>query len=84
MIIKFETLDEDQRYLISLANLSHLIVPQWKNRARTPVDHRQLFDQLGSDQIDGLYEMFRYDFELFGYTIAGYSTSRRANVHVFD
>lgn len=71
VIAKFETLDEDQKYLIEKAGLGHLIKPQWKNSGKGKNTQELLmkyYAQLTKYQINGLYEMFRYDFELFNYS----------------
>lgn len=64
IIAKFETLDEDQRYVIARSRLGRYIVPQWKNSGKgqkTPDLHRTYFGQLSVKQIEQLYDMFRYE-----------------------
>lgn len=41
---------------------------------------RRYFEQLTEEQIDGLYQRYYYDFELFGYDLKGYVASARTNV----
>ncbi|XP_063701867.1 carbohydrate sulfotransferase 11 isoform X2 [Culicoides brevitarsis] len=70
VIAKFETLDEDQQYLIHKAGLSHLIAPQWKNSGKgknTSDLLKKYYSTLTQRQIREIYEIFKYDFELFGY-----------------
>ncbi|XP_055621382.1 carbohydrate sulfotransferase 11 isoform X2 [Toxorhynchites rutilus septentrionalis] len=79
VIAKFETLEEDQNYLISTAQLGNVIKPQWKNAgkgAHTNDVVLKLFSELSDDQLRGLYEYYRYDFELFGYGIDEYFRGR--------
>ncbi|XP_016910677.1 carbohydrate sulfotransferase 11 isoform X1 [Apis cerana] len=71
VIAKFETLHEDQDYLIKQAHVGHIIKPEWKNPTRgvqTKDVIKNYFAQLSKSQIKDLYEMFRYDFVLFGYS----------------
>lgn len=71
IIVKFESLNEDQLYLINRANLSTKIFPEWKNSgkgAKSTVELLQSFyDQLSEDQKAGLYKYYKYDFEIFDY-----------------
>lgn len=75
VIAKFETLEEDQMYLIEKAGLGGLIKPQWKNPGKGKNTHELImkyYSQLTKNQIKGLYEMFKFDFELFDYNPAEY------------
>ncbi|XP_058795957.1 carbohydrate sulfotransferase 11 isoform X2 [Phymastichus coffea] len=75
VIAKFETLHDDQNYLIKHARVGHIIKPEWKNPTRgvqTKDVVKQYFSQLSKTQIKELYEMFRYDFVLFGYSLTEY------------
>jgi len=70
VIAKFETLDEDQQYLIFKAGLSHLIEPQKKNIGKgknTSELLKKYYTTLTPRQIHEIYEIFKYDFELFDY-----------------
>ncbi|GAB0096286.1 hypothetical protein DMENIID0001_117720 [Sergentomyia squamirostris] len=73
VIAKFETLDEDQKYIIEKANIGHVVAPQWKNSgkgAKTTVDLiDDFYNELSAEQVRNLYEFFKYDFELFGYSV---------------
>ncbi|KAK7866837.1 hypothetical protein R5R35_006014 [Gryllus longicercus] len=75
VIAKFETLQEDQNYLIHLAHLQKIIKPQWKNPAKGRTTKEVVagyYSQLTKIQIFQLYNIYKYDFELFGYTLDGY------------
>ncbi|KAK0163170.1 hypothetical protein PV327_006878 [Microctonus hyperodae] len=71
VIAKFETLTDDQNYLIKHVHLEHMIKPEWKNPARgaqTKDVMKAYLMQLSTNQILSLYQMFKYDFELFDYS----------------
>ncbi|XP_050595411.1 carbohydrate sulfotransferase 11 [Bombus affinis] len=71
VIAKFETLHEDQDYLIKQAHVGHIIKPEWKNPTRgvqTKDVIKNYFAQLSKSQIKDLYDMFGYDFVLFDYS----------------
>ncbi|XP_053662061.1 carbohydrate sulfotransferase 11 [Anopheles marshallii] len=75
VIAKFETLEEDQNYLISIGHLDSVIKPQWKNAGKGAHTNDMLmkfFSELDAAQIRGLYDYYRFDFELFGYSAKGY------------
>lgn len=76
IIAKFETLEEDQNYLIYRAKLQENIHPEWKNPAKGRTATTNLissyYSQLTKMEILKLYEIYRYDFELFGYSLDGY------------
>lgn len=75
VILKFETLDEDQRYLIQLARLQDVVKPEWRNSGKgsnTLHSISHLYSRLKKNQLDGLYKLYRYDFQLFNYTIDNY------------
>lgn len=62
IIAKFETLDEDQRYLIERAALRKHISPQWKNLGRgknTQELITKFFSQLSISQLDGLCDIYK-------------------------
>ncbi|XP_049877189.1 carbohydrate sulfotransferase 11 isoform X2 [Pectinophora gossypiella] len=70
VILKFETLDEDQRFLIQLARLQNVVKPVWKNGyGNTRHDLSTLYSRLHRSQLDGLYNLYKYDFKLFNYTM---------------
>uniref|UniRef100_A0A182WKU9 Carbohydrate sulfotransferase n=1 Tax=Anopheles minimus TaxID=112268 RepID=A0A182WKU9_9DIPT len=75
VIAKFETLEEDQNYLISIGHLDSVIKPQWKNAGKGAHTNDMLmkfFSELDTAQIRGLYDYYRFDFELFGYSAKEY------------
>lgn len=75
MILKFETLQEDQRYLIELAGLSLLIKPEWFNEGKGGATSEMIgkfYSELSADQLYQLYNVYKYDFELFDYTMEEY------------
>lgn len=62
IIAKFETLDEDQRYLIERANLRKHISPQWKNSGKgknTLELTTKFFSQLSLTQLNGLCDIYK-------------------------
>ncbi|XP_046970130.1 carbohydrate sulfotransferase 11 isoform X2 [Vanessa cardui] len=75
VILKFETLDEDQRFLIQMARLQEVIKPEWRNSGKgtnTLHNINHLYSRLKKPQLDGLYNLYKYDFQLFNYTIDNY------------
>ncbi|XP_026462418.1 carbohydrate sulfotransferase 11-like [Ctenocephalides felis] len=75
VIAKVETLKDDQQYLIEEAHLQKLITPQWKNSGKGKTTTQlvaEYYSQLTKKQIMQLYDIYRYDFELFNYTLTGY------------
>lgn len=72
VILKFETLDEDQRYLIQLARLQDVIKPEWRNSGIGANNINHLYSRLTKGQLDGLYKLYKYDLQLFNYTMDSY------------
>ncbi|XP_043477439.1 carbohydrate sulfotransferase 11 isoform X1 [Leptopilina heterotoma] len=75
VIAKFETLHDDQNYLIKKAGVGHIIKPEWQNPTRgaqTKDVIKHYYKQLSINQVNDLYGMFRYDFILFDYSPAEY------------
>ncbi|KAF2878661.1 hypothetical protein ILUMI_27510 [Ignelater luminosus] len=74
IIAHTETLQEDQEYLIQKAKLQNIIKPEWKNpgRGTTSEQIKIYYSQLTRAQILQLYHIYRYDFELFNYSLRGY------------
>lgn len=71
VIAKFETLEEDQRYLIEKAGLGSVIKPEHKNSGKGKHTNEMLmshYAQLSKSQVKGLLKVFKYDFELFDYS----------------
>ncbi|XP_039277891.1 carbohydrate sulfotransferase 11-like [Nilaparvata lugens] len=76
IIAKFETLHEDQKYLIDLAGLGHIIKPEWKNPSKgrnTKEVISTYFSQLTIRQMIQLYNIYRFDFEVFDYSLDDYT-----------
>ncbi|KAG8287227.1 hypothetical protein J6590_043595 [Homalodisca vitripennis] len=70
-----ECLKEDQRYLIEMAGVSHLVKAEWRNPSKgpnTPDVITKYYSQLTLTQLLQLYNIYRFDFELFGYTLDRY------------
>lgn len=62
VIAKFETLEEDQMYLIEKAGLSNVIMPEWRNTGKGKKTQELLqtfYSQLTRKQLDGLYNYYR-------------------------
>ncbi|XP_045501939.1 carbohydrate sulfotransferase 11 isoform X1 [Colias croceus] len=74
IILKFETLDEDQRFLIQMARLQDIIKPEWRNSGKggTLNNINHLYSRLKKSQLDGLYNLYKNDFQLFNYTVDSY------------
>ncbi|XP_044265531.1 carbohydrate sulfotransferase 11 [Tribolium madens] len=74
IIAHTETLQEDQQYIIKKARLEGLVEPQWRNAGHgtTARQIRKYYSQLSRSQILQLYHIYRYDFELFNYSLNGY------------
>ncbi|XP_017784239.1 PREDICTED: carbohydrate sulfotransferase 11-like isoform X2 [Nicrophorus vespilloides] len=73
VIAHTETLQEDQEYIIHKAGLQDIIKPEWKNVGRQTVKQMEnQYTQLTRAQILQLYHIYRYDFELFNYSLQGY------------
>ncbi|KAF6217200.1 hypothetical protein GE061_001554 [Apolygus lucorum] len=75
IIIKFETLEEDQMYLIELVGVEDKIKPEWKNPSKGRMTQEVLhsyYSQLTVNQVLALYSIYKYDFDLFGYSIKKY------------
>lgn len=71
VILKFETLKDDQLYLIRKAKLDRLLKVEWKNQgvgAPVRVLLKEYYSQLPQNQLRQLYQLYRHDFELFNYT----------------
>ncbi|XP_033238272.1 carbohydrate sulfotransferase 11 isoform X1 [Drosophila pseudoobscura] len=76
MILKFESLTEDQLYLIEKTGLKRVIAPVWRNMGKggrkTHELQQQFYAQLTRHEMLELYEYYKYDFELFDYDIQEY------------
>ncbi|VEN39213.1 unnamed protein product [Callosobruchus maculatus] len=74
IIAHTETLQDEQRYLIKVAKLEHLIKPEWRNAGKgaTSQSLKKYYSQLTRSQILQLYHFYRFDFELFNYSVQDY------------
>ncbi|XP_048483818.1 carbohydrate sulfotransferase 11 isoform X2 [Plutella xylostella] len=75
VILKFETLDEDQRFLIQLARLQDVVKPEWRNSGKgtkTSNTINHLYSRITRPQLNGLYNLYKNDFQLFNYSIESY------------
>ncbi|XP_014093434.2 carbohydrate sulfotransferase 11 isoform X1 [Bactrocera oleae] len=75
VIMKFDTLDEDQLYLITKTGLTRVIAPEWRNAGRgknTQELLQSFYSKLSSREMQGLYQYYKYDFELFNFSAASY------------
>ncbi|XP_017844494.1 carbohydrate sulfotransferase 11 isoform X1 [Drosophila busckii] len=83
MILKFESLAEDQLYLIEKTGLKRVIAPVWRNMGKggrkTHELQHQFYSQLTRQEMLQLYDYYQYDFELFGYDIKEYLQFARAD-----
>lgn len=74
VVAKIETLDEDQQYVIEKAGLKEVLQSQWKNAGHGPTsDHvAKYYAKLKRSDILRLYKLYKYDFQLFNYSIKEY------------
>ncbi|XP_067646294.1 carbohydrate sulfotransferase 11 isoform X1 [Eurosta solidaginis] len=75
VIMKFDTLDEDQLYLINKTGLSRVIAPEWRNAGKgknTQELLQSFYSKLTPKEMNGLYQYYKYDFELFNYSATSY------------
>lgn len=79
--VLLETLEEDSDFIAAAANLTDFQLP-WHNklkkelnfggrsvRKRKHEDPLQYYRELGEDRVKRLYEIYRVDFEMFGYSV---------------
>lgn len=77
VVIKLETMDDDEQFLAHMADLKEIQnVHEWRNLKRTSVSSSVLlpkyYGSITKAQIYKLYERYKIDFDLFGYTIDDY------------
>ncbi len=78
IIGKMETFDDDVRYVLALTGLDQeLNLPDETNirlnKASGDEDRtRRYFAQLDKDRKERLFQLYKYDFEMFGYSPRGY------------
>lgn len=75
-IVKFETFDRDQRFILRKANISEAEVEiEVKNQARdglnSRAEARKYVSRLGGDALRELCDFYKYDFLIFGYDYPG-------------
>lgn len=74
VIIQFETLQQDVQLLLNL--IGEKRGPSWKHSTSIGTSKTELvksyYGQLSRETISKLYDKYRIDFELFGYSIDGY------------
>lgn len=75
VIIKYENIFEEDLYFLRTQHLEGTL-DNYANMRKLDLDDfvvdgalQEYYGQLGEEQIKSLYEIFRYDFELFGYTM---------------
>ena len=70
---KLETFDDDLKYIVHTAGIANLILTSDTEALRNvaPVADKErtkkYFGMLGKKQKEALFEMYKLDFELFGY-----------------
>ncbi|XP_023332202.1 carbohydrate sulfotransferase 14 [Eurytemora carolleeae] len=71
VIIKYENMAAEERYLLNRLNVEDLIIPQWENRyPGQPIDQHirdAYFNLLNEEEINDLFQLYEMDFHLFGY-----------------
>ena len=73
MILKLETMTEDERWLINTRNLTQLSrVRDWRHLSSSSATRHQLISQLSRQQLAAVYENYKVDFEMFNYSVAHY------------
>lgn len=82
IVIKLETMADDEQFLAHIADLKEIQnVHEWRNLKRASVTSSTVqpkyYGTLTKRQIRLLYERYKVDFELFGYTIDEYLLSAK-------
>ncbi|KAK7027368.1 hypothetical protein SK128_009133 [Halocaridina rubra] len=77
VVIKLETMDDDEQFLAHIADLKEIQnVHEWRNLKRSSVTSTAVipkyYKSLTQQQILLLYERYKVDFELFGYSFDEY------------
>ncbi|XP_053653174.1 carbohydrate sulfotransferase 12-like isoform X2 [Cherax quadricarinatus] len=74
LIMKLETMEEDERFLITLADLQELKEVHEKRNVRSSpsTSHHKYFQQLSTHQMLQLHQRYLLDFQLFGYSLEEY------------
>lgn len=61
--MKFDTLDEDQLYLINKTGLTRVIAPEWRNAGRgknTQELLQSFYSKLSPKEMQGLYQYYKW------------------------
>jgi len=73
VIMKLETHTEDEKWIINTRNLTQLSkVRDWRHLSSSKSLREELISQLSRDQLNGVYENYKIDFEMFNYTMDKY------------
>lgn len=74
LIMKIETLDEDERFLVTLADLAELKkAREWRHSGgNNSSTAKKYFRELSTQQMLQLYQRYQLDFQMFGYSIHQY------------
>jgi len=71
-VARMETFSDDSQYIIQMAGLSHILEVPWRNEKRKSVRSTfqlqlSYYRQLTPPQLERLVEVYRVDFETYGY-----------------
>ena len=71
---KMETVEEDMKFIMDTTGLSatNLSLPWANRRGSSNSVSLEYFEKLSQTQIDGLYNIYQPDFEMFGYSAKPY------------
>ncbi|KAG0701623.1 Carbohydrate sulfotransferase 11 [Chionoecetes opilio] len=76
VIMKLETMTDDEKFLITLSNMKKLkkIEGEWRNLRNVTSTQAapDFYRQLTTRQMLDLHQRYKLDFELFGYTLDAY------------
>lgn len=75
VIAKFETLDRDNNYIIQKSHLEKKIKPSWKHLTKgkkTSDTVQKYFATITKTELMKLYDKYKLDFDLFGYSVDEY------------
>lgn len=73
VIMKLETHTEDEKWIINTRNLTQLSkVRDWRHLSSSKSLREELISQLSREQLNGVYENYKIDFEMFNYTMDKY------------
>ncbi|XP_045612542.1 carbohydrate sulfotransferase 8 [Procambarus clarkii] len=74
LIMKLETMEDDERFLVTLADLQELkeIHERRNAKSSSSTSHHHYFKQLSTQQMLQLHQRYLLDFQLFGYSLDEY------------